>query len=1031
MRIGDNFAFHIRPPFPDPATVGRQAIVGTFVPTMEASSVCSEILRRLSDFPRRQPGAVILSGLRGVGKTHLLRFLLSILEHPNDAAWNQIEPQLRPVARPRRAFSSLYLDLPEDSSIDLLPFLLNALSGQALSRTEDPGSIACADPEEYAARLRKLAAVPSTPPLALIAIDSAGRRLMRVRDPHGRERERRILHALVKAYCEEGVLVVLVGDEGELAPGAAAADAGIIPQGREHRWQVTQLRPANIAQVISSALASKDAHQRARIEKILGRLHEKLPSLGPSLEAMADLYPIHPFVFQELFELRSIFPDFNPLQFVQLAIKASRTLPADRLVTIDWLLDYILPDLEKRGEFGPLVASYEEFLQTVIPQLKPQIRQRAAELLKAIALMTACNIGPATVTTIAEALLLSDETDQLSAYSLTAAILGELEIHGRRYLSAEGTLYDRRYRLVSSVQQLPGLQRAGPEELKLQVPLMLFDWFQSRFPSWTLALVPSYQRISQSIAVTIKDANRNSSGLVHFKSPFNPLWSGADLEALDDGTYEWILLVLGPLERLQEMDPCFQELVQSSRRLLIWRPDSPLDEEVEQLQAIAGLQPYPRIAGAQKDPGLVEARNAARRTFSILYIERGRLLSNGTECRARPETPAQSLEAFLSARLLALSSGSRAAKPAGETNAPVSSLLGREDSDERLWAALLTGDETLRTANLDRARGRLLDWWATQVGMQRSPLSSGWDSWPETFLTSQFAQGVDSFVKTLEMLAPLFQRLSRDEINVASVMAQVGLAFNRNRDRLQQWKKMLEGLPGLIRWLDKYEQAADYVSGAFPTSLPGIEELRHALLKSADDPRRFLAASNREAFDRSFLEFKQSYIDCYCAAHDKTLGLIDTGSTRPSAIDPVALRNLELLSELPYADRSYVNRIRIIGSWIQANRCSYPVHEILERFPRCYCSFNPMEARHLGDLAPQINAVIREGIDHFRGILRACRELIMQELTSLRLEDQHCKPIAALLDCGPMLPLKPRSIEILHQTMLRHPRHFLAGARRD
>jgi hypothetical protein len=57
--------------------------------------------------------------------------------------------------------------------------------------------------------------------------------------------------------------------------------------------------------------------------------------------------------------------------------------------------------------------------------------------------------------------------------------------------------------------------------------------------------------------------------------------------------------------------------------------------------------------------------------------------------------------------------------------------------------------------------------------------------------------------------------------------------------------------------------------------------------------------------------------------------------------------------------------------------------------------------------------------------------LIIQELKNLRVDDHHSKEIAALLSHGTMVPLKPRSIEILNQVIQRHTGDFISEIRRQ
>jgi len=1020
MRIGDNFAFHIRPPFPDPARAGRQAIMGTYCLTPEARSVCSEILQRIVGPSARPAVPLLLTGHPGVGKTHLLRYLMALLENPEDAAWNA--PLFPELPKPDRALAGLYLSFPEDPSQDLAASLLQGARNRGSAGTEMQARHTISylrwNPRDFAVLLLQAAASAASPPLGLLVLDDVARRFRRLGEHDQARLESDLIASLVRVCSEKGVLVILAGDEAELRDRVPACES-------------IRLRRTNVAQIISGALASKDAQQRARILRILNALREKLPSLGPSLETMADLYPIHPFVFQALFEIRSRLPHFALLQFVQIAIKASRTRPADRLVAVDWLFDYIAPDLKEHGEYSARIQAYEELQRTAIPRLPQPIQARALELLKAIALFTICNLRPATVTNLADALLIYDPADTLPSYALTAAVLGELELHGGGYLTAEGTLRDRRYSLAQKASPPRDRELLEPQEFRLCIPLMLYDWFHSQFRSWKPDTSAEYRRSSQSLAVTAQVGKRSAPGLVHFKNYFDPLWSEADLAAVQNASYEWILLMLAPFERFYELDAAARELAARSPRLIIWRPDSPTAEESEQLQELAGLKLFGADGAVCPDPSMARAREALRGIFTELYVQRGKLIIGKEQFLLRDRMAHQSLEEFLLSRLQAILSPSapRSARPAESLQAE--DAAARQEVGHALeWAALLSGSDAIRKLSLDRARSQLIEWWAAHAGMDAAGFAAGCASLPASFLTTGFSGEVRFFTRILEKLELLLQRLNRGEIAMVAAMTQAAGLFGRDRTQLYRWKRMLDGLPGLLRWAPEFERARMYLDGACPSTRSELQTLRRELLASAGEPLRFLESSARDAFDRSFQAFKQAYIEYYCALHDRMLHLADRPGTEEAAVDSVALRNLELLSSLSHTDQSYLNRVRIMGRWIQANQCTLPVRQILARVPRCYCNFNPMDTRHLGDFVAQINAVISEGIEYFRGVLRGCKSTIIRELRERRIDDHHARQIAALLSQGAMVPLKPRAVEVLNQAIQRHRKEFLAEIRR-
>ncbi len=143
----------------------------------------------------------------------------------------------------------------------------------------------------------------------------------------------------------------------------------------------------------------------------------------------------------------------------------------------------------------------------------------------------------------------------------------------------------------------------------------------------------------------------------------------------------------------------------------------------------------------------------------------------------------------------------------------------------------------------------------------------------------------------------------------------------------------------------------------------------------------------------------------------------------------MALHNLEMLSNLHYTDKSHLNRVRIIGEWLHGSQCELPVRAILDKYPRCYCNFDPSGNTQMSALVEQINRAILDGIEYFRNALRKCSRTIIEEIKSLRVDENHARQIAALLSRGPMVPLKPRAIDILNEVIQKHATEFITEIR--
>ena len=279
-------------------------------------------------------------------------------------------------------------------------------------------------------------------------------------------------------------------------------------------------------------------------------------------------------------------------------------------------------------------------------------------------------------------------------------------------------------------------------------------------------------------------------------------------------------------------------------------------------------------------------------------------------------------------------------------------------------------------------------------------------------------------------LKPAFDSLRAGESSFWETMEHLGRTFGWNKDKLQRWKTGLKSLSGLIAWQPSFEQARDYLMAAFLLGCEEIDRVRDSLLQSIDESYRFLDDRARCEFDGEFSGFKKRYMETYNLLHEDALH-IGSGSKKDDIkIDPVSLRNLDLLSGLQYMDKRFLNRVKLLGRWVQRNQCHLPLRQILETYPRCYCNFNPCSQQQPADATALINGAIQEGIEYFRKRLRRCGHMIMVEVQAQQVDDGTLQPITALLSDGPMVPLKPQTIKLLNRVIGKYPNEFLAEFRK-
>jgi hypothetical protein len=344
-----------------------------------------------------------------------------------------------------------------------------------------------------------------------------------------------------------------------------------------------------------------------------------------------------------------------------------------------------------------------------------------------------------------------------------------------------------------------------------------------------------------------------------------------------------------------------------------------------------------------------------------------------------------------------------------------------------------SSDQPLQAGDSCAIAAQILDWLYCPAPPGSAeptlPVLTSCYSWldlplPEPLLTTKFRDELRSHDAASERIHSILHRLTIGEITRAAAEREVEQIFHSDPSQMSRWHRAAKNMQAFPRWLQGFEACYTYLTGSFPTRVPPLEEHRAKLLAFCAEPQRLLDERERESFDSSFAAFKKGYIDAYCTAHEDTVQIVANREKMKTRVDSVALRNLELLSDLNRANRSFLNRTRALGKFLRAYQCDLPVRDILARRPKCHCNFNPSGNRLLAMSVARLDEAIQEGIEYFRYILRVGRKAIIQEIKNLRADDPAARQIAALISRGAMIPLQQSSIDTLNRIIQKYPDAF-------
>ncbi len=422
-----------------------ERVVSSYVVTNTIGSLAARLLTDLAA-PRgansvtQLPSLQIITGQRGVGKSHLLAFLRTLIS-VKTLRGMVADANLRQALG---LFGDRMTTTVEINFADVEREPFELCLRQALCNTLKHSTYF--DDEKWAAAVKgeqvfeqALGSLPLGSQLILFIDDLPNR--WRVA-PETVESDLDWLALIARQANALSLRAVIVRDEeaGELETADAA---------------VYNLPPDNLQEAIARRILRKTPAQLLELEELYGELCQLLPGYSWAKEEFVKCYPLHPLIYESAPALRAAAQSFSLPNFVATSVTRVLSRPATSLVTPDEVFDRHEYEFRKNNGLAPTLKLYDQIVTTAIAKLPVSERLWAKLALKS--LFTFSLIGqPASAYQIAQSQMLTEEGNPHAAYERVAKILAHFATTCPAALFIKGGGTDSSY-ILASVNQAVGL----------------------------------------------------------------------------------------------------------------------------------------------------------------------------------------------------------------------------------------------------------------------------------------------------------------------------------------------------------------------------------------------------------------------------------------------------------------------------------------------------------------------------------------------------------------------------------------------
>lgn len=328
-------------------------------------------------------------GNYGTGKSHFLKFVAVILEHPELRPLIR-DPEVRQAALefPRR-FAVVKFECPAAKEVPLRRIFYDEVQEQLEERydieTEDIDLEQDYDNKENIHRIVSQIKA-GDPSLGLVVIIDEISDFLKQKGRADMTYDLNFLRELGEVSQDADFLYIGAMQEHVFTSPQYVDQAANIARIAERFTDIT-ITKEDIARVLSQRVVAKTANQRTELAMLLEAHQQYFTNLATEMETYLDLFPIHPYVIQ-VFEDLPYFEQRGIINFASDNVKAILDEEAPVFITYDRIYDQInqIHEIRNLPEVAQVIRVVES-LATKVDLLDPRLRPDARKIIKALAVL--------------------------------------------------------------------------------------------------------------------------------------------------------------------------------------------------------------------------------------------------------------------------------------------------------------------------------------------------------------------------------------------------------------------------------------------------------------------------------------------------------------------------------------------------------------------------------------------------------------------------------------------------------------------
>ena len=364
----------------------QKTIVKEYIISKRLKEYLLHLVENLSQ-PKHK--SIIIIGGYGSGKSHLLGWIVSVLENNDLIEYISQEEILNKFKKELdRNFAVVQFELQPGTSA-LSEYFFDRIQDQLKSKYNIKiEEIDTAKPEDFKKEIENivLKVKNEDPKMGLVVLIDEISDFLKQKTKHQINRDIQFLRIL--GQISQSIDFLFIGSMQENVFSSPKYIDEAESFGRvSERFEIVTISREDIERVISNRILKKNLSQRKELDNILMEYKTEFPQINSNPENYIDLFPVHPYVIK-LFSELPYFEKRGVIQFTTERVKNVLDREFPYFLTIDSIYDEINSKhtIRNLDEVHPIIEVIET-LDTKIDLLDSRFQETGRKLIKALSVL--------------------------------------------------------------------------------------------------------------------------------------------------------------------------------------------------------------------------------------------------------------------------------------------------------------------------------------------------------------------------------------------------------------------------------------------------------------------------------------------------------------------------------------------------------------------------------------------------------------------------------------------------------------------